>query len=171
MAGQLTKCEDRWLTRFARGRQHPADDRTRVAGQAHAKHQGRQVIEMHSDRRPGGGAGVGVSLGRERQPGERTDGRQHQRADRLTVVQGVGTATAFGSQPADGNAARGQPAEHRRDLAEQDPRLEATLREQIGADGEKQLFRLLDLIAGDDLTAGDRSAIRALRWLDTHDLL
>ena len=49
--------------------------------------------------------------------------------------------------------------------------IEATLREQIGADGEEQLFRFLDLIAGDDPTAGDRPAIRALRWLDAHDLL
>lgn len=49
--------------------------------------------------------------------------------------------------------------------------IEAALREQIGADGEDQLLRFLDLIAGDDQTAGDRPAIRALRWLDAHDLL
>jgi DNA-binding MarR family transcriptional regulator len=49
--------------------------------------------------------------------------------------------------------------------------IEAALRDQIGADGEDQLLRFLDLIAGDDQTAGDRPAIRALRWLDAHDLL
>lgn len=49
--------------------------------------------------------------------------------------------------------------------------IEATLREQIGADAEEQLFRFLDLIAGDDLTSGDQPAIRALRWLDAHDQL
>ena len=49
--------------------------------------------------------------------------------------------------------------------------IEGTLREQIGTDGEQQLLRFLDLIAGDDLPVGDRPAIRALRWLDAHDQL
>jgi DNA-binding MarR family transcriptional regulator len=49
--------------------------------------------------------------------------------------------------------------------------IERALRDQIGADGEEQLLRFLDLVAGDDPTAGDRSAIRALRWLDSHDQL
>jgi len=105
MAAQLTKREHRRLTRFAICRQHSSDNRSRVARQADAEHQGRQIIEMNSDRGLGRAAGVGSSLRREWQAGERTDRRQHQRADRTPVVQGVGIAATLSSKPTYGDAA------------------------------------------------------------------
>ena len=105
MAAELAEREHRRLSRLAARRQHPAQRRTRVAGQAEAEHQRRQLVEVDADGGPGGAAGIGGSLRRERQAGQRADRRQRQRADRAPVVQGVRITAAFGGEPADGDAA------------------------------------------------------------------
>ena len=57
-----------------------------------------------------------ASFCRERQARQRANRRQHQRADRAPVVQGVRVTAALGGEPAEGDAARGQPPQDRRDL-------------------------------------------------------
>ena len=122
MAAELTEREHRWLSRLPARRQHGAQGRARVAGQAQAERQRRQLVEVNPDGSPCGATGVGGSLRRERQAGQRTDRRQHQRAGRVPVVQSVSVAAAFGGEPADGDAGRGQSQQDRRDLAEEPPR-------------------------------------------------
>ena len=72
---------------------------------------------------PRGPAGISGSLSRERPPGQRADRRQDERADRAPVVQGVRVAAAFGGEPANGDASRGQVQQYGRHLAEDQPGL------------------------------------------------
>src|SRR5262249_28871478 len=105
MTAKLTERKHSWLSHLTARRQRPPQGRARVAGQAEAECQRRQLIEVNPDDGPRGAAGVGSSLRRERQAPQRTDRRQHERADPASAVPGGSVAAALGGGPSARGAA------------------------------------------------------------------
>src|SRR5262249_12531121 len=105
MTAKLTERKHRWLSHLTVRRPRPPRGRARVARRAAAAARRRPRTEGNPGDGPRGAAGVGIPLRRERQARQRTDRRQHERADRASVVQGVSVAAAFGGEPSDRDAA------------------------------------------------------------------